>query len=73
MSNNWAKFIAQEQIKPSKMYGNITTHKINNLAKVKTSGCSAAVESLSIFIEKNFINLRKIYNHEFKIQIICWV
>ena len=53
------------------MYGNITTHKINNSARVITTGCSAAVESLSIFIEKNFVNLRKIYNQKFKIKIIC--
>ena len=39
------------------MYGNINTHKINNPARVITSGCSAAIESLSIFLEKELYKL----------------
>ena len=34
------------------MYGNIKTHKVDNPARVITSGCNTAVEHLLIFIEK---------------------
>ena len=34
------------------MYGSIKTHEISNPARLITSGCSTAVESLSIFIER---------------------
>ena len=34
------------------MYGNRKTHKINSPVRVTPSGCSTAVESLSIFAEK---------------------
>ena len=40
-----------------KMYGNVKTHKINNPVRVITSGCSTAVESLSIFVEKELYKL----------------
>ena len=39
------------------MYGNIKAHKMNNPARVITSGCSAAVESLSIFVERELHKL----------------
>ena len=34
------------------MYGNIKTHKTDNLARVITSGRNTAVEHLSIFVKK---------------------
>ena len=30
LSNDWVKFITPEDSKPSKMYDNVKTHKINN-------------------------------------------
>ena len=57
LSNDWVKFITPEHSKPGKMYGNIRTHKINNPVRVITSGCSTAVESLSIFVEKELYKL----------------
>ena len=33
------------------MYGVVKTQKVNNPARVITSGCNTAVESLSIYIE----------------------
>ena len=33
------------------MYGNVKTHKICNPTRVITSGCSAVIENLSIFVE----------------------
>ena len=56
MSSDWVKFITLEHSKPGKMYGNIKTHKINNPVRVITSGCSTAVESLSIFVEIDLYN-----------------
>ena len=50
-------FITPEHSKPGKMYGNIKSHKIHNPARVITSGCSTAVESLSIFAEKELNKL----------------
>ena len=38
-------------------FDNIKTCKINNAARVVTSGSSAAVESLSIFVEKELYKL----------------
>ena len=52
LSNDWVKFITPEHSKPSKICGNIKTHKINKSVRVITSGCSTAVESLLIFVEK---------------------
>ena len=37
------------------MYGLIKTYKVGNPVKVITSGCVAAIENLSIFVEKMFI------------------
>ena len=34
------------------MYGLVKTHKANNPVRIITSGCSTAVENLSIFVEK---------------------
>ena len=39
------------------MYGNIKFHKINNPVGVITSGCSAVVEFLSIFLEKELYKI----------------
>ena len=52
MSNDSVKFITPEHSKPGKIHSNIKTHKINNPERVIPSGCSTAVESLSIFLEK---------------------
>ena len=57
LSNDWVKFITPEHSKTGKMYGNVKTHKINNPVRVITSGCSTAVESLSIFVEKELYKL----------------
>ena len=57
MSIDWVKFITPEHSKPGKMYGNIKTHKMNNRVRVITSGCNTAVESLSIFVEKELYKL----------------
>ena len=34
------------------MYGLIKTHKNDNPARIITSGCNTAIETLSIFVEK---------------------
>ena len=34
------------------MYGLIKTHKVGNPVRVITSGCGAATENVSIFVEK---------------------
>ena len=39
------------------MFRNIKTHKINNPKRVIASGCSTAVESLSIFVENKLYKL----------------
>ena len=57
LSNDWVKFITPEHSKPGKMYGNVKTHKINNPKRVITSGCSTAVESLSVFVQKELYKL----------------
>ena len=57
LSNDGVKFITLEHSKPGKVYGIIKTHKTNNPTRVITSGCSNAVESLSIFAEKELYNL----------------
>ena len=57
MSNDWVKFITPGHSKPGKVYGNVKTHKINNSVRVITSSCSAAVESLSILVEKELYKL----------------
>ena len=36
---------------PGKMYNLIKAHKVGNFVRVITSGCSTAIENLSIFIE----------------------
>ena len=36
---------------PGRMCGLIKTHKVGNPARVITSGCSTAMEKLSIFVE----------------------
>ena len=57
MSNDWVKFIIPEHSKPSKLYNNIKTQKIDNPTRVITSGCSTAVESLLIFAKKELYKL----------------
>ena len=57
LSNDWVTFISPEHPKPDQMFGNTKTHKINNPARVITSGCSTSVESLSTFVEKELYEL----------------
>ena len=45
-------YIQTECSTSGKMYGMIKTHKNNNPARIITSGCNTAIESLSIFAEK---------------------
>ena len=47
LGNNWKK-INPVHSTPGKMYGLVKTYKINNPARVITSGCNAAIENLSI-------------------------
>ena len=53
------------------MYGNIKTHKMNNSARVITSGCSTAVESLSIFVERELYKFAENLPSQIKIQMTC--
>ena len=39
------------------MYGLIKTHKVGNPARMITSGCSTAMEKLSIFVETVLFDL----------------
>ena len=48
------------------MYGNIKTHKKNNPERVITSGCSTAVGSLSIFVEKELYKLEEKLSSQIK-------
>ena len=57
LSSDQVTFITPEHSRPGKMYGNIKTHKMNNTVRVITSGCNTAVESLSIFVEKELYKL----------------
>ena len=42
---------------PGKIYDLITTHKVGNPARMITSGCSTAMEKLSIFVETVLFDL----------------
>ena len=53
IDSRWEKFIAPNDTKPGKMYGLVKTHKVNNPARVITSGCGTPLENLSIFVEKH--------------------
>ena len=44
------------------MYGNIKTHKTDNLARVITRRCNTAVEHLSIFVEKVLYGITSEYH-----------
>ena len=52
LDQKWKSYIQTECSTSGKMYGLIKTHKNNNPARIITSGCSTAIESLSIFVEK---------------------
>ena len=45
-------YIKSNYCKPGKIHALIKTHKQNNPVRVITSGCGAAIEYLSIFVEK---------------------
>ena len=51
IDNNWKMFITPTNSTPRKMYGLLKIRKVNNPARVITSGCNTAIESLSIYIE----------------------
>ena len=52
LNDKWKSYITCHNSRPGKMYGNIKTHKTNNLVTVITSGCNTPVEHLSNFVEK---------------------
>ena len=52
LDEKWKSYIQTECSTSGKMYGLIKTHKNNNPARIITSGCNTAIESLSIFVEK---------------------
>ena len=52
LDQKWKSYIQTECSTSGKMYGLIKTHKNNNPARIITSGCNTAIESLSIFVEK---------------------
>ena len=55
LDEKWKSYIQIECSTSGKMYGLIKTHKNDNPARIITSGCNTAVESLSIFVEKVFM------------------
>ena len=52
LDQKWKFYIQTECSTSGKMYGLIKTHKNNNPARIITSDCNTAIESLSIFVEK---------------------
>ena len=52
LDQKWKSCIQTECSTSGKMYGLIKTHKNNNPARIITSGCNSAIESLTIFVEK---------------------
>ena len=52
------------------MYGNV---KIGNRTRVITSGCNAAIENLSIFVENALYDVASELPSRKKIQTICWI
>ena len=52
LDQKWKSYTQTECSTSGKMYELIKTHKNNNPARVITSGCNTAIESLSIFVEK---------------------
>ena len=52
LDSSWYRFIKPSNAAPGKMYGLVKTHKADNPVRVIISGCGAAIENLSIFVEK---------------------
>ena len=52
ITEEFKKFITPNNPGAGKMYGMFKTHKNDNPVRVMTSGCNAAVEKLSILVEK---------------------
>ena len=52
LDEKWKSDIQTECSPSGKMYGLIKTHKNDNPPRTITSGCNAAIEFLSIFVEK---------------------
>ena len=52
LDQKWKSYIQTECSISGKMYGLIKTHKNDNPARIITSACNTAIESLSIFVEK---------------------
>ena len=52
LDDKWNSYITPHNSRPGEMYGNFKMHKADNPTRVITSGCNAAVEHLSIFVEK---------------------
>ena len=55
LDKKWASYIKFNYCKPGTMYGLIKTRKENNPVRFITSGCGYAIEYLSIFFVKIFI------------------
>ena len=52
LSDKWVKFITgATEFHPGVNYPLIKTHKVNNPARVITSGCGTPTENLSLFVE----------------------
>ena len=53
LSDKWIEFITENtNAHPGVNYPLIKTHKVNNPARVITSGCGTPTENLSLFVEK---------------------
>ena len=52
LDNTRGRFIEIFHANPCKISGVIKTHKVDNPVRMIASGCGAAIENLSIFVEK---------------------
>ena len=60
------RFVTVVNSSPAKIYELVKTHKVNNPVRVITSGCNAALGSLSIYIEHVLLELSE--NMRFRIN-----
>ena len=68
---DYVKCFTPEPSKSGKLYVNIKTHQISNPTIVITSGCSAAVESLLIFVEKELEKVAESLPSRIKVELTC--
>ena len=71
LDQKWKSYTQTECSTSGKMYELIKTHKNNNPARVITSGCNTAIESLSIFVEKVLYDIAVTCHQELKTLDIC--